>query len=658
MERIFKIAKVLIESEKPLTIDAIANSIHVSNKTIRNSFSDLEEVLAKYNLSLSKKQGVGVAIEGTNEDKLALLSNGKFEKYVEPYSPEHRKNYILKKLFISDHTLTIKELSEELYVSRVTVHNDLEAVEEWLNNLNLKLIRKTNYGIEVIGEEETLRNAVASLIVQTAKEEELKELLQEENNSRIDYKTLSKLKELVNLDYKQMERIVGNAEDRMKFIFSDDAYVSFIIHLAILIERIKHNKDITLPGDVMEELEKKEEYVIAKEIASNIEEVFKVSIPKAEIGYILFHILGAKMQQNKEEIIDVNFSKNIEGELAGIMAKEIIEIVEQMLRVNLAEDKQFFNGLILHLNPIINRIKYGLTLRNPILDEIKRDYPEVFGVAWMTSSVFQKYMGIRINEEEIGYIALHIAAAVERNKKPLKTLVVCTSGIGTSQLLAIKLEKHFQQIEIKKVSSIVEIKKNSLEDIDIIISTVPVEINKPTIFISPLLNENDIKRLGNFISDIYEKKNTRKHKLNFLFNEEFIEIKADYKSKEELIRSVGAKLYDKGYIKREYITEVLKRESQISTEVGKQIAIPHASTEFVNQSALAVVILEKPIKWKEDMVNIVFFTCISKSDLNKATIAFRNLYRKIDSEEFINDLKKMTTSKNLIEYLEGVINAN
>ncbi|UZQ82624.1 transcription antiterminator [Thermoanaerobacter sp. RKWS2] len=408
---------------------------------------------------------------------------------------------------MSKGSVTTKELAEELYVSRVTIHKDLQSVEKWLNKFNLKLLKKPNYGIEVVGDEENWRNAVASLIVSTKEQKELKEFLYNDYTGRIDYRTLMQLRELFDIDYKQLEKIVSNAESKLKFRFSDEAFISLVIHVAISIERLKHKKDVKLSKAVLNNLKQKDEYVIAQQMAKEIEAKFNVVLPESEIGYIVLHIIGTKMQQNKIEDVNLELEDEESIELAVIMSKEIINIAERALSLDLSNDKQLLNGLILHLRPTINRLKYGLTLRNPLLNDIKENYPEIYGVAWMTSVVFEKYLGKKVAEEEIGYIALHLGAAVERAKKPLKALVVCTTGIGTAQLLAARLEKSFKQIEIKDIVSSVSLHESILNDIDIVISTVPIEINKPFINISPLLTQNDIKRLDEFIQALNKRSN-------------------------------------------------------------------------------------------------------------------------------------------------------
>ncbi|WDC84774.1 PRD domain-containing protein [Caloramator sp. mosi_1] len=292
--------------------------------------------------------------------------------------------------------------------------------------------------------------------------------------ARLDFKMIEKLKELVDLDYKLLENIVEDAEAKLGVRFTDDAFISLVIHIAISIKRLKEGKDINLPEDIVYEIKDKEEYEIALEITRNIENAFKISLPKSEVIYILMHILGAKMQQNKKDDLN-NLVNNIkEDDLSVIMAKEIIDIAQRALDIYLEKDEQLLNGLILHLRPTINRLKYGLALRNPVLNEIKENYSEFFGVAWMSSTVFNKYLGVKIPEEEIGYIALHIGAAIERNIKPFKVIVVCSSGIGTSQLLAARIENSFREIDIVDTISYLDLEKINLNDIDFIISTIPI----------------------------------------------------------------------------------------------------------------------------------------------------------------------------------------
>ncbi|MBE3593287.1 MAG: transcription antiterminator [Thermoanaerobacter sp.] len=651
MDRILEIINMLLNSEQPLTVDYIANTLKVSNKTIRNDLKKAEEFVQQKGVKIIKKPRVGIVLEGPRNKKLELADEIKKSlDFEEPFSPEARKNYILKRLFMSKGSVTTKELAEELYVSRVTIHKDLQSVEKWLSKFNLKLLKKPNYGIEVVGDEENWRNAVASLIVSTKEQKELKEFLYNDYTGRIDYRTLMQLRELFDIDYKQLEKIVSNAESKLKFRFSDEAFISLVIHVAISIERLKHKKDVKLSKAVLNNLKQKDEYVIAQQMAKEIEAKFNVVLPESEIGYIVLHIIGTKMQQNKIEDVNLELEDEESIELAVIMSKEIINIAERALSLDLSNDKQLLNGLILHLRPTINRLKYGLTLRNPLLNDIKENYPEIYGVAWMTSVVFEKYLGKKVAEEEIGYIALHLGAAVERAKKPLKALVVCTTGIGTAQLLAARLEKSFKQIEIKDIVSSVSLHESILNDIDIVISTVPIEINKPFINISPLLTQNDIRRLDEFIQALNKRSN--------LIDTQLLDVDGIYLKKEDLLNKVCMELHKKGYVKEEYIQDVITREKIASTAIGNGIAIPHGLPEHVNKSVFTVVRLKNPIAWDEEKVDMLFMVSLTQSDIAKSRYIFRKLYNKLELPEFVENIKKAKSREEIIKLLEVVYNAD
>ena len=56
-----------------------------------------------------------------------------------------------------------------------------------------------------------------------------------------------------------------------------------------------------------------------------------------------------------------------------------------------------------------------------------------------------------MTEEDVGYIALHFAASLERNimNNNIKIMIVCGSGVGTAELLKARILKRFPNIHIE-----------------------------------------------------------------------------------------------------------------------------------------------------------------------------------------------------------------
>jgi transcriptional antiterminator len=639
---------MLLNSEGPVKIDNIAQQLKVSNRTVRNDLIMVEQFLKDRELTLQKRPGIGIQLQGADQTRLQVANEVRVHTYsIEPYSPQERKNNILKRLFMSEGSVTIKKIAQELYVSNVTIQKDLENIEKWLKSFDLKLVRRTNYGIKIAGREENCRNAIANLIVSNRGYTELQEMLYNDSAPKIDYNTRNKLAGLINIDYQRLEKIVNRSEETMGYQFTTEAFASLVIHIAIAIKRLQDGRDIILSHATLADLKTKNEYQFAKQIADDIQDQFGIKLPDQEIGYILFHILGSKLQRSPDQDIGVIFEGEDDQELAIIMAKEIISIAQKALSVDFSHDKQALHGLVLHLRPTINRLEYDLNLRNPLLQQIKEDYPEIFGVAWIASTVFERHLGKKITEEEIGYIALHLGAAIERQKKPVRALVVCPSGMGRSQFLAIKLERHFKEIEISKVTSIITLQHTILQDIDLIISTVPVTAPKPVLVISPLLNQTDILKLSTYIAGF------RKQPHNPIISKELIQINVSYDSKEAAIQDMCARLIAHGYVKADFEQSVLKRENSHSTEIGKGVAIPHGFPQSVNRSQIALAVLKRPVKWGHgEYVDIIFMLAVADIDVLNSTEVLGNLYKALDMDKFLALLRNAGDQAAALKLLE------
>ncbi|WP_267128113.1 hypothetical protein [Erysipelothrix piscisicarius] len=110
----------------------------------------------------------------------------------------------------------------------------------------------------------------------------------------------------------------------------------------------------------------------------------------------------------------------------------------------------------------------------------------------------------------MGFLALHLASAIERFKKPLKTILICTIAPSGGQLLKYRLEHSIPEIVIDKI-----IPYNEFKDVDydadlLIINS---QLNKekqyktPMLSITALPSKDDLDFLRNEILDYYNKKN-------------------------------------------------------------------------------------------------------------------------------------------------------
>ncbi|WP_259317074.1 BglG family transcription antiterminator, partial [Heyndrickxia coagulans] len=243
------------------------------------------------------------------------------------------------------------------------------------------------------------------------------------------------------------------------------------------------------------------EKVVAEEIVQEVEIYTGLTFPDSEIEYIIVHLVGTKLLHEQELI---GYSELDE---VGSIVSRILERLRAELNWDFRSDMEFIQALTLHIRPAMNRLRYKMNIRNPLVNEIKTKYPAAFEGAIIAGKCIEDYLNIEVVEDEIAYIALHISVALERmqmkKRKIKRVLVVCASGIGSARLLYYRLQNKFEhQIEVVDTISYYKLSSYDLSTIDLIISTVPIKekLQMPVQVVNTFLEERDVHSIKNYIS--------------------------------------------------------------------------------------------------------------------------------------------------------------
>ena len=73
---------------------------------------------------------------------------------------------------------------------------------------------------------------------------------------------------------------------------------------------------------------------------------------------------------------------------------------------------------------------------------------------------------VEISEDEIGFLALHLANALDRNKRPLNTLLVSDNGLGINELLIERINTLVPYITVNNCVDILEVADVTLNEYD------------------------------------------------------------------------------------------------------------------------------------------------------------------------------------------------
>ncbi len=363
----------------------------------------------------------------------------------------------------------------------------METLGPWLEKNYLQLVKKPGYGVYVKGKESDFREAMRRFINENYKQRSSKDILVDTVFDR----TQEGIFDLLNREnIYRIDSLLKDMHKKRLEQLEDNAYIGLLFHIAISLERIKRKEFIDSNQSIQVD-QTDEDYQLAKEIVHKLEVLFQVQIPQIEISYLMMHIQGSKVQYNQHSMQ--------EDESLLHLVEKMADAFDPACSEALKNDPVFVEGLMVHLKPVLIRLKNHLNIFNPLWEQIKREYPTIYQKTERASKILEEESHCEVTQEEIGYLAMHFGAASERMKQASRYCrkvnigVVCASGFGLARLMTAKLDRYFH---LK--ADLIPLSKDDLEreEIDFYISSMDLEGYPYDILtISPLLQEEDLKQI-------------------------------------------------------------------------------------------------------------------------------------------------------------------
>ncbi|WP_148358992.1 BglG family transcription antiterminator [Peribacillus simplex] len=631
-----EILNYLISKKEYVPVKEISKHMQLSEKTIYRDLKVLEEDLKVRDIHLEKRPGVGISLVLTDDQMLKLSEEiSLLNKSVAcSLSVESRRMKILTNLlYDSPRETSINKLSEAYFISSTSIVNDLKVIEEWIQPFNLKLEKNKN-GTRLIGREGDIRKAMVYLINELINEEPK---IEDEIESRIEKATLS---ELVNhFGHKNVEiiiQILEETESRLGYLIGDPYYINMFTHLLICIKRLKKGK-IIYQEDVTYNLTITDQkvYSIAKEMAEQIAKLFELTLPEEEIYFIYQYLISSGVCITSLNLDTTNLlsKANLDSR---IIAKELIQTVSNIIKLDLTDDRQLYEGLIIHLKPMLNRVKYQIAIKNPLLEELYKEYSSVFVLVRLgILPIMQAHQLNYISQDEISYLLVHFQAAIEQKIKKIRVILVCSTGIGTSHLLKNRINRSFPEWEIVDVISASWLDRfSNLDDIDLIISTVKLQQNSlPVAYVSTLLNDADVKHIKERFLEDGITKETRILSFPLLkkhLHPSYILIQPKRLENEHSFKEILAKMIDgttfyKGFLDKKIVTE---------TKINNQFSVFLIDQKVVNETAVGINIIKGVTTTDSKLEIVIAFK--DRNQLNELlTEIFSLSIHKVVFERFI-----------------------
>jgi mannitol operon transcriptional antiterminator len=273
---------------------------------------------------------------------------------------------------------------------------------------------------------------------------------------------------------------------------------------------------------------------------------------------------------------------------------------------------------------------------------------------------------------------MHLGAVMERSKSKYSTYniaIACTSGIGTSRLLASRLEKEFKNLVIVEIISTITFDENALieKGIDFMVSTMPIPNCKlPVVVVNPLLMAEEKHKLEEFIKNAQPQINRKRSlpnisiqlkerlKLLNVCNEKIMQALDNFEVIEDiavnsvdmLIDLVSSRIHENLAAREQLSIDLKKREMQGSVLLEqKGIMLLHCRTHTVNEIYFKLIRLVKPLYVSDAYGNMTKISIVALMlapiEVPKIAIGVLSEITRalVENDDFVLTIKEDTADK-------------
>lgn len=491
-----EIVEFLLEHPHEVTAGEIAVEVKVSTRTVHRELQMIEQWLEPLGMRLEKKSGTGIRIDASSDDLAVLRQQLEGKEYVE-FTPEERKLFMLCILLDEAEPVKLLALASDLKVTVSTVTTDLDDLESRIRQAGLKLVRRRGYGVKINGSETIHRTAIAALALEFLDESDLFGRQPEQGGSIVNQKLLDMIG---HGDVLTIENALWQPDIEWLENIPERQYMKLLIQLSVAVVRIRKGFGIGRISprentEVAEQDEMKVPPYMASRLCGVLSTQLGLTFSQDEQAY--FHRLLVETEQriHSSRLLPIDDL---------ILLDRVHSLIDQMqarTHYTFHEDRLLREGLLGHMQPVMERIEGQQMIRNPLLQQIRKDYDSLFEE--VKQSVGQAWPGTDVPDEEIGFLVMHFGASIERLralKREIRAIIVCTSGIGSSRMLSSRLSKEIPEIRIMDSVSWYEAARIPTDQYDLVLSTVDLPMDEHQYYkVSPLLTAEESERLRHFI---------------------------------------------------------------------------------------------------------------------------------------------------------------
>lgn len=168
-------------------------------------------------------------------------------------------------------------------------------------------------------------------------------------------------------------------------------------HISFAVKRIEENIHIDNPFISDIKVVFMQEYMVAQKVKEKLERLTGYEMSEGEMGFIALHIHSGLVGEAVSETL-----RNTQ------IIDHCMQIITQKSGCRIFVDSLTYNRLVTHLYYMLDRVKKNEAVKLELNCFIRKQYPESWGIAKEIYAYIESSLHKKIDEQEIGFLAIYI----------------------------------------------------------------------------------------------------------------------------------------------------------------------------------------------------------------------------------------------------------
>lgn len=495
----YDLLSYLIKLEEPETVMSISKVLNQSRRKVYYHLDKINEALPPEIPKIISYPRIGILL--SSQQKAAcrtLLAD--LDDYTYVMSIQERMLLSITYIAIAKDRVTIEKLMQINAVSRNTILNDLNELRQRLSfepySIKLQATKSKGYYLDC---HPLSKIQYLNKLLHTIYTDSNPNFIAMMRDKLRDFADLSSyfsddISSFIRGELQVSQALLGkkiNSQD-IRFMVATLPYQLLSYQNLGLSER--EQRDLLSEFSPIKE---RKEYEIARHLNENLKREFHIELDEIETSLIAVLLLSYRKDR------DMHLESHDYDDMRRVLSY-FIDVFELDYHVCFKHKQLLLNQLLTHCKALLFRKAYGIVSNNPLTDQIKDKYADLFAMTKVCLPILENAWSIKMNDDDIAYITIHIGGELVHSETkptpPAALTLVCDEGIGVQKLFMQQCKQYLPHSKIEAVLTSEQF--YSVADImavDLVISTNDsLDTQLPTLFVHSILRDDDAIKLIRF----------------------------------------------------------------------------------------------------------------------------------------------------------------